>query len=58
MPPSCSPVRAVRRRRPPVATYSGGMRRRLNLAAGLVGRPEAVFLDEPTISTKWKTIGV
>ncbi|GGP33941.1 ATP-binding cassette domain-containing protein [Streptomyces abikoensis] len=31
-----------------VATYSGGMRRRLDLAAGLVGRPEVVFLDEPS----------
>ncbi|WP_017580954.1 ATP-binding cassette domain-containing protein [Nocardiopsis valliformis] len=33
----------------PVATYSGGMRRRLDLAAGLVGRPEVVFLDEPSV---------
>ncbi|MGX1886437.1 ABC transporter ATP-binding protein [Streptomyces sp. NPDC055287] len=31
-----------------VATYSGGMRRRLDLAAGLVGNPEVIFLDEPT----------
>ena len=29
-------------------TYSGGMRRRLDLAASLMGRPEAIFLDEPT----------
>jgi oleandomycin transport system ATP-binding protein len=29
-------------------TYSGGMRRRLDLAASLIGRPSVVFLDEPT----------
>ncbi len=31
-----------------VKTYSGGMRRRLDLAASLTGHPEIVFLDEPT----------
>jgi ABC-2 type transport system ATP-binding protein len=32
----------------PVSTYSGGMRRRLDLAMTLVGTPRLIFLDEPT----------
>jgi ABC-2 type transport system ATP-binding protein len=31
-----------------IATFSGGQRRRLDVAIGIVGRPEVLFLDEPT----------
>jgi len=34
--------------RKPVSTYSGGMRRKLDLAMTLVGNPKIIFLDEPT----------
>jgi ABC-2 type transport system ATP-binding protein len=41
-------VGLVDRRRDRVDTYSGGMKRRLNLAAALIHDPELVLLDEPT----------
>jgi len=46
-----------------VSTYSGGMRRRLDIAMSLVGKPHVIFLDEPTTGLDpearlevWKTV--
>src|SRR5512141_778630 len=46
-----------------VSTYSGGMRRRLDIAMSLVGQPQLIFLDEPTTGLDpegrlevWKTV--
>jgi ABC-2 type transport system ATP-binding protein len=46
-----------------VATYSGGMRRRLDIAMSLIGNPPIIFLDEPTTGLDpqsrievWKTV--
>ena len=46
-----------------VATYSGGMRRRLDIAMSLIGKPPVIFLDEPTAGLDpearlevWKTV--
>ncbi len=38
-----------------VANYSGGMRRRLDIAGGLVHRPQVLFLDEPTLGLDPRT---
>jgi ABC-2 type transport system ATP-binding protein len=46
-----------------VSTYSGGMRRKLDIAMSLIGKPQVIFLDEPTTGLDpearievWKTV--
>jgi len=43
------------RQRDTVATYSGGMRKRLDIAGGLLHRPKVLFLDEPTLGLDIQT---
>ncbi|NLG26416.1 MAG: ATP-binding cassette domain-containing protein [Chloroflexi bacterium] len=42
-------VALTERAEDPVRTFSGGMKRRVNIAAGLVHQPRLLFLDEPTV---------
>ncbi len=42
-------VAMLERAKDPVQSYSGGMKRRVNLAVGLVNNPRILFLDEPTV---------
>ena len=42
-------VAMTERANDPLKTYSGGMKRRINLAVGLINNPRVLFLDEPTV---------
>jgi ABC-2 type transport system ATP-binding protein len=42
-------------RNKPVAKFSGGMKRRVNLAIGVINKPAVLFLDEPTVGVDIQT---
>lgn len=48
-------IELVHKQDDPVLTYSGGMRKRLDIAGGLLHRPDVLFLDEPTVGLDIQT---